>query len=183
MSKELTKDSKFLSLILRHKPDLVGIEIQEEGWVKVESLLEKCAEFGRPISKETLRIIVESDEKQRYSFKDDGEYIRANQGHSIDVDMSFKEESPPIILYHGTARKNIESIKRQGLTKQNRQYVHLSKDFHTARTVGSRHGTSVVYNVKAYEMSKQGYKFFLSENGIWLTEWVPTNYLSFNNDL
>ena len=124
-----------------------------------------------------LEEIVSSDEKQRYSFNDDKTKIRANQGHSIQVDVELEEKEPPKILWHGTGEKFVASIDEQGLISKNRLYVHLSKDEETAFKVGTRHGKPVLYIVKAADMFKDGYKFYLSKNGVWLTKEVPVKYL------
>jgi putative RNA 2'-phosphotransferase len=177
MSRTKTKDSIFLSLVLRHKPDLVGIKIEDGGWVEVKSLLAKCEEFGRNISFEVLKEIVETDLKQRYSFKDDFQYIRANQGHSIDVDMQFRPTLPPLTLFHGTAEKNIEPIKKLGILRGERQFVHMTKDLNVAKASGARHGDPAVLKVDSSRMMNDGYDFYCSENNVWLTEHVPYKYV------
>ena len=169
---DLTKTSKFLSLILRHKPEEIGITLDSHGWAKVEELL-----TGMKITMETLEQIVDADEKKRYSFNEDKTLIRANQGHSIPVDVELQEYEPPEFLYHGTAEKYMCSILRDGLIPKSRLYVHLSKDFDTAVNVGKRHGIPVIFRIATGEMYRDGYKFYLSENGIWLTESVPREYM------
>ena len=167
-----TNTSKFLSLILRHKPQLVGLELDEHGWAQVDELCRLTK-----IDRATLEQIVASDDKRRYSFSDDGRLIRANQGHSIPVDVELAELEPPEILFHGTGEKSVASIKLRGLMKMSRLYVHLSADIETARKVGMRHGVPKVFRVKSLRMFADGYKFFRSVNGVWLTERVPANYL------
>lgn len=179
----LTKTSIFISLVLRHKPEAAGITVDEHGWADVGELLRGLAEHGYPISMAQLEDIVKSDEKQRYSFSEDKKLIRANQGHSIPVDVQLAEKEPPQLLYHGTAEKSLQAIKEQGLKPMSRLYVHLSKDEQTAVKVGSRHGKPVVLIVRAGDMYKDGYRFFLSQNGIWLTKEVPPGYLSGINDI
>lgn len=172
----LSDTSRFMSLILRHKPETIGISLDEHGWANVDELIEgisKTHEFNMDILEE----IVRTDNKQRYSFNEDKTLIRANQGHSILVDVELDEEEPPKELWHGTAEKYESSIDRQGLVPKSRLYVHLSKDCDTATKVGRRHGKPVLYIVKADEMYKDGYKFYLSKNGVWLTKEVPVKYL------
>ena len=174
--RDLTNLSRYLSLILRHKPEVIGIALDEHGWANVDELIAGIAadnEFNR----ETLEEIVRTDSKQRYSFNEDGTLIRANQGHSIPVDVELEEFVPPEILWHGTAEKYVEAIDEQGLVPKSRLYVHLSRDLETAVSVGKRHGRPVVYQVKAGEMHRDGYKFYLSKNGVWLTKQVPVEYL------
>lgn len=168
--------SKFISLILRHKPETIGISLDEHGWANVDELL---AGIGRtrPIDMEILEEIVRTDEKQRYTFNEDHTRIRANQGHSIQVDVELEEVKPPEYLFHGTGRKYVESIEQTGLIPKNRLYVHLSGDQETAIKVGKRHGEPVVYRVAAGAMAGAGFKFWRSENGVWLTKHVPTEYL------
>lgn len=179
MEQNLTKLSKFLSLILRHNPSAVGIEIEHDGaWADTEKLISAInTGSGYMIDMETLEKIVAEDEKQRYSFNEDKSRIRANQGHSIDVDMGFTEKVPPEILYHGTAERFVPSILSEGLKKGQRQYVHLSKDVETASKVGIRHGTLHIFRVLTGEMYRQGYKFYCSSNGVWLTGHVPPEFL------
>ena len=165
--------SKFLSLILRHKPQIVGIELDEHGWADVEELCRRVKNLDRA----TLEQIVAQDEKRRYSFSADGKLIRANQGHSIAVDVELEELEPPEILYHGTAEKFGSSIIAQGLLKMSRLYVHLSSDVETAMKVGQRHGTPKIFRVLSGKMFSDGFKFFRSINGVWLTEHVPAKYL------
>lgn len=172
----LKETSKFISLILRHKPETIGITLDEHGWANVDELIAGIAKT-HPIDMAILEQIVAEDEKQRYSFNEDKTLIRANQGHSIPVDVELEEKQPPEILYHGTGEKYVSSINEQGLIPKSRLYVHLSGDEETARKVGQRHGKSVIYKVKSGEMYNDGYKFFRSVNGVWLTKSVPVKYL------
>lgn len=165
--------SKFLSLILRHKPQIVGIELDEHGWAEVDELIRRV----KGLDLEKLEKIVATDEKRRYSFSADKKLIRANQGHSIPVDVELEELKPPKILYHGTAERFSASIKAQGLLKMSRLYVHLSSDVETAEKVGRRHGKAKIFLVESGKMFFDGYKFFKSVNGVWLTENVPAKYL------
>ena len=171
-----TDTSRFISLILRHKPEVIGITLDEHGWADVSELIEGI-NITRKLDMEGLERIVAEDEKQRYSFNEDKTLIRANQGHSIPVDVELKKEEPPEILYHGTATKYEDAIDKEGLIPKSRLYVHLSGDEETARKVGIRHGKLVMYKVKSGEMHKDGYDFFLSVNGVWLTKSVPVKYL------
>lgn len=174
--------SKFISLILRHKPESIGITLDEHGWADVGELIAGINSTpGNEIDIETLEEIVRSDEKQRYSFNDDHSLIRANQGHSIAVDVELEEKTPPDVLWHGTGEKYVPSIDVQGLIPKSRLYVHLSKDTETARKVGSRHGRPVIYSVDCRKMSEDGYKFYISVNGVWLTKCVPPEYLHKEN--
>lgn len=168
--------SKFISLILRHKPETIGISLDEHGWANVDELL---AGIGRtrPIDMEILEEIVRTDEKQRYTFNEDHTRIRANQGHSIQVDVELEEINPPEYLFHGTGCKYVESIDQTGLIPKSRLYVHLSGDQETAMKVGKRHGEPIVYQVAAGVMARDGHKFWRSENGVWLTKHVPPEYL------
>ena len=172
----LNETSKFMSLILRHKPETIGICLDEHGWAKVDELVAGIAKTHE-FSMDILEEIVKTDSKQRYSFNEDKTLIRANQGHSIPVDVEFEETAPPDELWHGTGEKYVSSIDAQGLIPKNRLYVHLSKDRDTAVKVGQRHGKPVLYIVKSGEMYREGYKFYLSKNGVWLTKEVPVKYL------
>ena len=173
---DLNKTSRFISLILRHRPDTIGISLDEHGWASVEELLAGISKT-QYIDMEMLEKIVKTDSKQRYSFNEDKTLIRANQGHSIDVDVELPMKQPPLILYHGTGEKYVASIDEQGLIPKKRLYVHLSDDEATATVVGSRHGRPVVYEVLASQMYHDGYEFFQSVNGVWLTKSVPVQYL------
>lgn len=172
----LIETSRFLSLILRHKPEAIGISLDERGWANVDELIAGVNQ-RYPLTMELLEEIVRTDDKQRYSFSDDKKLIRANQGHSIPVDVELKEVEPPECLYHGTGEKYVSSIDKQGLIPKSRLYVHLSADTDTAQKVGKRHGVPVIYLVRSKAMAEQGYKFYRSVNGVWLTKSVPVEYL------
>lgn len=172
----LTKTSKFISLILRHKPEVIGISLDEHGWANVDELIAGVSKT-RPLNMEILEEIVRTDEKQRYSFNADKTLIRANQGHSIPVDVELTELQPPAILYHGTAEKYVPSIEALGLLHQSRLYVHMTDDYGTAIKVGRRHGKPVVFQIDSQSMVNDGFKFFLSANNVWLTKRVPAKYL------
>ena len=171
----MKETSKLIALVLRHKPETLGLSLDEHGWVSTADLIEKLND-SKPFTMEMLEEIVRTDNKQRYSFNEDKTRIRANQGHSIPVDLELLPLEPPAILWHGTGEKYVESINRQGLRKQNRQYVHLSDNLETAITVGRRHGKPVVYEIDAARMYQEGFKFYRSENGVWLTDAVPAEY-------
>ncbi len=174
---KLDKLSVFISLVLRHKPDAAGIQLDEHGWANVDELIEGIKNTGRQIDMDVLEEIVRTDNKQRYSFNQDKTLIRANQGHSIPVDVELEESQPPQYLYHGTADRFLDFIMGEGLKPMSRLYVHLSKDEETAVKVGQRHGKPVVLKIKAEEMWKDGIKFYLSQNGVWLTKHVDTKYI------
>lgn len=174
MSREssLDRTSKFLSLVLRHKPEVIDVTLDKNGWANVEAIL-----AGMNICRVTLDEIVRTDSKGRYEYNESGDKIRARQGHSVDVDVELEEKEPPEILYHGTATKFMSSIETIGLIPQSRKYVHLSSDRTTASKVGARHGKPVILKVMAQEMYNDGYKFYLSRNGVWLTDNVKPKYL------
>jgi putative RNA 2'-phosphotransferase len=175
--KRRTKISKFLSLVLRHKPEEIGLTLEDGGWIEVEKLLKACAENGRRFSLKELREVVETNDKKRFSFDAAGEKIRADQGHSIKVEIGFEEKAPPAVLFHGTAEKNLGVIFAEGLKKMARHHVHLSPDAATARKVGARYGKPVILRVDAEKMRAGGFKFFVSANGVWLADAVPPEFL------
>ncbi len=179
MKDKNTRLSKFISLVLRHHPEAANISLDEHGWADVEELIKGINSTGRRLNLETLEEIVAKDEKQRYSFGGNRRLIRANQGHSIPVDVELEASEPPEYLFHGTAARFIESIKKEGLTPQGRLYVHLSKDVETAAKVGARHGKSVVLKIKAKVLLESGQQFFLSVNNVWLCKCVPPEYIVF----
>lgn len=178
--KETTRISKFLSLVLRHQPELIGLALDENGWASVPELLEKLQLNDMAVSHAFLQHLVATNNKKRFAFNEDQTRIRASQGHSVTVDLDYAPSIPPEILYHGTAAKNLPAILQSGLLKQGRQHVHLSADKETAIRVGQRHGKPVVLNVMANAMQKDGYVFFLSANDVWLTHEVPAVYLKFH---
>ncbi|HGH5438018.1 TPA: RNA 2'-phosphotransferase [Clostridioides difficile] len=176
MSKK-DKLSIFISLILRHKPETIGIKLDDYGYADVNELIEKINNTGRNINIEILEQIVKEDNKQRYSFNDDRSKIRANQGHSINVNVELRELEPPKYLYHGTATRFLDNIKNEGIIKQSRLYAHLSRDIDIAVKVGKRHGTPVILKINTGKMYENGYKFYLSENNVWLCEHIPFEYV------
>ena len=176
-SKKLIRTSKFLSLVLRHKPERVGLTLSQEGWVPIKDLLQALEAHGKGISRETLTKVVSTNDKQRFAISSDGLHIRASQGHSVEIDLGLDPQTPPPVLYHGTATRFIEAIRSQGLLKMNRRHVHLAADQTTAVRVGGRHGKPVVLTVDAAAMVTGGHLFYLSQNGVWLTDTVPPSYL------
>ncbi len=170
--------SKWLSRHLRHRPDRIGLDLEPGGWVAVEDLLAAGAAHGMPMSRTELDEVVASSEKQRFAFSPDGSRIRANQGHSVAVDLGLEAMPPPAVLFHGTGESSVESILAHGLDRRGRHHVHLSADEATAVRVGSRHGRPVVLRVDAEAMSAEGCEFLVSDNGVWLCESVPPAYLT-----
>jgi putative RNA 2'-phosphotransferase len=169
--------SKLLAMGLRHRPGELGLTLDSQGWALVADVLAGFAARGKPITMAELEEVVALNDKQRYAFDEAHEHIRANQGHSIDVDLQLEERQPPEVLYHGTADRNLNAIMQSGLLKMQRHHVHLSVDPMTARTVGQRHGRPVVLVIRAREMVTDGHCFYISENQVWLTEHVPATYL------
>ena len=169
--------SKFLSLILRHKPELIGLELDAGGWAEVDELIEKIRAHGKDLDFDKLNKLVETNDKKRFSFNEDKSKVRANQGHSIVVDLDLEPQAPPEFLYHGTTERFVSEIVLSGLQKMKRHHVHLSNNRSTAIEVGRRHGKTVVFEISAGGMYREGYTFYLSENGVWLTDEVPVFYM------
>jgi putative RNA 2'-phosphotransferase len=178
MDNSLIHISKFLSLILRHNPGKIGLTLDANGWADVDELLQKANRTGFRFDRQMLEKVVAENDKKRFAFSPDGTKIRASQGHSIQVDLQLEPATPPAVLYHGTAERFKDSILEKGLLPGNRQHVHFSKDVETAIKVGSRHGKPIVLIVDTRMMKKDGLVFYLSDNGVWLTEKVPVKYLS-----
>ena len=178
MIEKYKKESKFLSLVLRHHPEVIGITLDAHGWAEVNLLIKHMKRKFPVFSLKILEEIVATDSKQRYAFSEDNTRIRANQGHSLAVELELLPQIPPDYLYHGTASRFVESILKSGLQKQTRQYVHLSTDIETATKVGSRHGSPIIFEVNTKAMYQAGFIFYLSANGVWLTDKVPPKYLS-----
>lgn len=176
---QLVKLSKFLSYILRHHPESIGLTLDENGWVKVERLLHNANKHGKLFTALDLKEIVARNDKKRFELSSDGLRIRARQGHSVSVDVGLEPVRPPEFLYHGTAGRFLSSIKTGGLLKKGRLYVHLSIDEETAIKVGKRHGKPVVIKINALEMHEKGYNFYVSTNGVWLTDHIPPEFLIF----
>ena len=170
--------SKFLSLVLRHEPGAAGVTLDPAGWVAVDELLRGCAAHGHAISRELLDEIVRTSDKQRFAFSDDRRRIRANQGHSVEVELQHAAAEPPELLYHGTAERNLASIMQHGLQKRERHHVHLSPTPQIAHQVGQRHGKPVVLRIDARQMHADGFTFYLTPNNVWLVDQVPAKYLS-----
>jgi putative RNA 2'-phosphotransferase len=175
--KEEIKLSKFLSLVLRHQPETIGIILDENGWTDTRLLIEQVNQNGFQIDLDALKHIVETNSKKRFALNDTFDKIRANQGHSVEVELGYVSQKPPEILYHGTGQKSVSSILETGLEKRERHHVHLSADFKTAIKVGQRHGIPFVFEVLAEQMYNDSFEFFISDNGVWLTDNVPTKYL------
>ena len=168
-----------MSLVLRHRPDKVGIELDAGGWVGVADLIRAVNGSGFPLTREELLEVVERNDKRRFALSEDGERIRASQGHSVEVELGYEPCRPPAVLFHGTAERFISSIRETGLNRGVRHHVHLSPDAATAARVGGRRGRAVVLEVGAGRMWADGFPFFLSANGVWLTERVPASYIKF----
>ena len=179
MDKSLTSTSKFLSLLLRHQPEAVGLALDASGWADVTDLIARCNQHGHLLTMASLEEIVTTNEKKRFAFNADKSKIRASQGHSIEIDLQLTPQVPPAILYHGTATRFVASIKAQGLLAGSRQHVHLSANLETASKVGQRHGKPIVLEVRAGDMHHAGLAFYQSENGVWLTEHVPVEFIKF----
>lgn len=175
--KQLVHISKFLSLVLRHQPETIGLELDQNGWADINELLEKSNNKGVKFDRETLNHVVETNAKKRFAFNDSLDKIRASQGHSIAVELGYTNQKPPEILFHGTGEKSVQSILEKGLKKRDRQHVHLSADVETAIKVGQRHGKPFVFTILAAQMYHDKFEFFISDNGVWLTDHVPVKYL------
>lgn len=173
------KISTFMSLVLRHKPQEIGLQLDENGWASVSEFLDKMNSKGNNLDFESLEEIVATNDKKRFAFNDEKTKIRASQGHSVTIDLALQKIVPPEILFHGTVEKFISEIKSKGLLKMRRQHVHLSKDKETAIKVGSRRGNPIILIVDCAKMYQDGFKFYQSENGVWLTDTVPSNYIQF----
>jgi putative RNA 2'-phosphotransferase len=178
-AKDEIRLSKFLSLILRHQPEKVGLKLDEAGWVGVTELLEVSARHGHPMTLQSLQHIVATSEKKRFALSEDGQRIRASQGHSVEVELGYAPATPPALLYHGTVDRFLNSIRENGLIKGDRHHVHLSADTATASTVGARRGKPVVLTIDAAGMAREGLLFYLSANGVWLTDHVPARFMAF----
>ena len=176
---EMKRKSKFLSLVLRHEPQTAGVVLDEAGWVSVAELLEGCRRNRVAISRDELQVIVDTSDKKRFALSDDGLRIRANQGHSVEVDLKYDPAVPPEFLYHGTATRFADAIREHGLQKMNRHHVHLSLDRDTALKVGQRHGKPLILTVLSKQMHADGILFYVSANAVWLTETVQPKYLKF----
>ncbi len=178
-AKETTQTSKFLSLVLRHEPERIGLKLDSAGWVNVEDLLEALSRNGFALTREQLNHIVETNSKKRFAFSEDGLRIRANQGHSVDVDLQYEPQTPPELLYHGTATRFLDSIREKGLLRMERHDVHLSAQKNVTMQVGGRHGKPVLLIIRTGEMHRSGHIFRRSANGVWLVDHVPAQFIDF----
>ncbi len=179
MDTQLIRFGKFMSLVLRHRPERYGLTLDQHGWAQIDDLIAAANRAGVPLTHASLQGVVVRNDKQRFAISEDGLAIRARQGHSIAVDLELVPLAPPAQLFHGTAERFVDSIRRQGLLRRSRQYVHLSFDVATAIKVGRRHGQPVVLTVESGAMHRDGYLFYRSENGVWLVDCVPQAYLVF----
>lgn len=177
MDQSLARTSKFLSLVLRHRPEHIGIALDSAGWVDVDELLAAAGRSGFALDRATLERVVADNDKRRFAFSDDGARIRASQGHSVAVELGLEPQAPPDVLFHGTATRFLDSIRREGLSPGSRTHVHLSEDEATAVEVGRRHGKPAVLRIDAGGMHRDGHAFVRSENGVWLTPAVPAGYI------
>lgn len=179
MNEQYKDASKFLSFVLRHEPESIGIALDREGWADIGQLIAAAAAHGRRLDRDLIQAVVETSDKKRFALSGDGLRIRAVQGHSTSaVDIGYQAKLPPELLYHGTATRFLDSIRKDGLRPGSRQYVHLSQDEQTALAVGQRHGKPVILTVQALRMHEQGFKFFQAENGVWLSDTVPVAFIS-----
>ena len=181
MSKSTESESKLLSLVLRHAPEKAGLVLGDGGWVAVDALLSGLGKLGKPMSRERLAYIVETNDKKRFTLSHDGEMIRAAQGHSVKIEVGYKPVTPPDALFHGTATRFLDAILAEGLKPMSRQHVHLSADIQTARKVGTRHGAPVILHVASGRMHAAGVAFYQADNGVWLADAVAPEFLSLSD--
>jgi putative RNA 2'-phosphotransferase len=179
MAQDLVRASKFMSLVLRHKPEEIGLVLDRNGWAGIGELIEKARAHGVALTRELIAEVTATSDKQRFAIDESGQRIRANQGHSVDVELGLEPRAPPDVLFHGTAVTSVAAIRAEGLKPGRRQHVHLSPDEETATRVGARHGKPVVLRIAAARMQGQGHAFFLSTNGVWLTDCVPAEFIAF----
>ena len=177
--KDLVRTSKFLSLILRHEPERVGLKLGDAGWVGVDELLRAVNSHGVALTLDQLKHVVATSDKKRFALSDDGQRIRASQGHSVDVDLQYPPQMPPEILYHGTAARFLDSIRQHGLQKMERHDVHLSAETKLTLQVGGRHGKPALLTIRAGDMHRAGFVFRCSANGVWLVDHVPPQFIQF----
>ena len=182
MTRDLVKASKFMSLVLRHEPKRIGLVLDEQGWADIGELIERAGAHGMALTREVIAEVVATSDKQRFAIDETGQRIRANQGHSVEIDLGLEPSEPPTLLFHGTGEKSVAAIRTEGLKPGHRQHVHLSRDEETAIKVGSRHGRPVVLRIAAGRMRERGHAFFLSTNGVWLTDCVPSQFIQFPNE-
>ncbi|GAB5402689.1 MAG: RNA 2'-phosphotransferase [Aureliella sp.] len=177
--KQIRQTSKFLSLVLRHQPQKIGITLDEAGWTRIDELLGAMNDRGKRITREVLEYVVAANDKQRFTISEDGTRIRAKQGHSVEVELGYQPADPPEYLLHGTPTTAVESIRCEGLKKMNRHHVHLHLDAETASTVGARRGAPVLLKIRSRTMAADGHVFYVTENDVWLTDHVPPQYIEF----
>ena len=177
--KETIRTSKFLSLVLRHEPESVGLKLGDAGWIGVEELLQAVNQHGTPLTLDQLKHVVATSDKKRFAFSDDGLRIRASQGHSVEVDLQYEPQTPPDLLYHGTATRFLDSIRKEGLKRMERHHVHLSAETKVTLQVGARQGRPVLLTIRAGEMTRAGHVFFRSANVVWLVDQVPVQFIDF----
>jgi putative RNA 2'-phosphotransferase len=177
--KETRSISKFLSLVLRHQPETIGITLDDAGWTSVDGLLNAMVAHGHSITREILDHVVTTNDKQRFTYSDDGGMIRARQGHSVEVELGYETAQPPEFLLHGTPAAAVESIRSEGLKKMKRHHVHLHSDVSTAKSVGARRGAPVILTIRAQQMASEGFEFFVTANDVWLTDHVPARFIEF----
>ncbi len=175
--KNAVRLSKFLSLVLRHRPEALGITLDDNGWTDANQLVVQLRDKGWPADRAVLDRLVSDNPKKRFAYNESGDKIRASQGHSVAVTLGYSAKEPPAMLYHGTGQQSVPGILTVGIEKRKRHHVHLSPDIPTALNVGRRHGQPAVFIVKALEMYRLQYTFFLSDNGVWLTDYVPPGFL------
>jgi putative RNA 2'-phosphotransferase len=178
MEQQLKHISKLMSLVLRHKPETIGLSLDEKGWANVTELIRKINEQGNNVNIDIINTVVDTNDKKRFAFNEDKTMIRASQGHSLAVELNLKALTPPDVLYHGTAERFVANILKEGLTKQQRQHVHLSQLQQTAKAVGGRHGKPVILTINAKAMAQNNFVFFLSDNNVWLVDYVPVEYIT-----
>jgi putative RNA 2'-phosphotransferase len=178
MKDKTKRTSKFLSYVLRHNPAEVDLELDENGWVSIEQLINNANTLGKDINRELIKLVVVTNDKQRFAISDDGEMIRANQGHSVEIELDLDASVPPAVLLHGTAEKNLGAITSNGLSKMNRHHVHLSECDKTASAVGRRYGKLILLEIDTIKMISDGFQFFKSENNVWLVDSVPAQYIT-----
>jgi len=176
------RTSRFLSYVLRHNPDSIGLRLDESGWAELSDLIRCAGDGGVRLSPELIDVVLSSGDKQRFSLSEDGRCIRANYGHSLPIDIDLKPGEPPPVLFHGTAVRFLDSISKKGLVPRRRQYVHLCSDGSTAMRVGRRHGRAVVLAIDAGAMAAEGLEFLKVPDGVWLTKSVPLEFIRFPED-
>lgn len=177
--KETIRTSKFLSLVLRHEPERIGLILGEAGWVAVNELLQAVNRHGLALTLDQLKHVVATSDKKRFAFSEDGRRIRASQGHSVEVDLQYAPQTPPEILFHGTATRFIDGIRKDGLQRMQRHDVHLSAETKVTFQVGGRHGKPVLLTIRAGDMHRAGFVFRCSANGVWLVSHVPPEFIEF----